>query len=77
MVATVRLNGELEETLNSLSKTYHKKKSDIIREAISFYAKTLENDKKSRLKSAIAKTKTKDFSEYKNMEGTLVDGFAK
>ena len=74
MIATVRLNAELEETLNSVSKSLHKKKSDIIREAILFYAKSLENNKKNRLKNAIQKTTKHDFNEYKNMEDTLNDG---
>ncbi|CAA6799605.1 MAG: Unknown protein [uncultured Sulfurovum sp.] len=77
MVATVRLDSELEATLNNLSKRFHKKRSDIIREAISLYAKTLEDTKKSRLHSAIDKTMTKDFDEYKTMEATLVDGITK
>ena len=74
MIATVRLNAELEETLNSVSKSLHKKKSDIIREAILFYAKSLENNKKNRLQNAIKKTTKRDFNEYKNMEDTLNDG---
>ena len=49
MVATVRLNSELEDTLNHIAKKLHKKKSDIIRDAISFYAKSLEDSKKTRL----------------------------
>ncbi|CAA6804580.1 MAG: Unknown protein [uncultured Sulfurovum sp.] len=77
MVATVRLDSELEAVLNSLSKRLHKKRSDIIREAISFYAKTLEDTKKSRLHSAIDKTMSQDFDEYKTMEATLDDGITK
>lgn len=74
MIATVRLNAELEETLNSVAKSLHKKKSDIIREAILFYAESLENSKKNRMKNAIKKTSKNDFDEYKNMEDTLNDG---
>ncbi len=74
MIATVRLNSELEETLNSVAKSLHKKKSDIIREAIQFYAKSIEDSKKNRLQSAIRKTTKQDFDEYKTMEGTLDDG---
>ena len=73
MIATVRLNDELEETLNSVAKSLHKKKSDIIREAILFYAKSLENHKKNRLHNAIKKTTKDDFNEYKKMEDTLDD----
>ena len=74
MIATVRLNSELEETLNSVAKSLHKKKSDIIREAIQFYAKSIEDSKKNRLQSAIRKTTKQDFDEYKTMEGALDDG---
>jgi len=74
MIATVRLNTELEKTLNSVAKSLHKKKSEIIRDAILFYAKSLESNKKSRLQNAINKTSKHDFNEYKNMENTLNDG---
>ena len=74
MIATVRLNDELGETLNSVAKSLHKKKSDIIREAILFYAKSLENNKKDRLQSAINKTTKHDFNEYEKIEDTLNDG---
>jgi len=67
MVATVRLNSELEETLNSIAKRCHKKKSDIIREAITFYAKNLEKTKETRLQKAIEKTYKEDFKEYEEM----------
>ena len=74
MTATVRLDDELEATLNKLSIHLHKKKSDIIREAISFYAKNIENSKKNRLLNAVEKTKNADGSEYIALEGTLSDG---
>jgi len=74
MIATVRLNAELEETLNSVAQSLHKKKSDIIREAILFYAKSLQDSKKKRLHNAIKKTTKHDFNEYKKMEDTLDDG---
>lgn len=73
MVATVRLSTELEETLNSIAKRFHKKKSDIIREAITFYAQNLEKTKKTRLQKAIDKTYEADFTEYKDMEESLDD----
>ena len=52
----------------------NKKKSDIIREAISFYAKSLEDSKKTRLQDAIKKTNSSDFNEYKDMQDCLNDG---
>jgi len=77
MVATVRLDSELETILNGLSKEFHKKRSEIIREAISFYAKAIENRKKNRLHEAIDKTAKRDYDEYKLLEETLNDGFTK
>jgi len=71
MVATVRLNSDLEAVLNSLSKRFHKKKSDIIREAISYYAESLEKNQKSRIQKAISKTGASDFREYQKLEDTL------
>jgi len=46
MTATVRLDDNLEEKLNNLSNRLHKKKSDVIRDAISFYFSNIENTKK-------------------------------
>ena len=74
MTATVRLDDVLEEKLNNLSKTLHKKKSDVIRDAINYYAKDVENSKKSRILNAVEKTKEIDKNEYKDLEGTLSDG---
>ncbi|MGB5792088.1 ribbon-helix-helix protein, CopG family [Poseidonibacter sp.] len=74
MTATVRLDDVLEEKLNNLSKTLHKKKSDVIRDAINYYAKDVENSKKSRILNAVEKTKEIDKNEYKDLKGTLSDG---
>ncbi len=73
MVTTVRLNDTLEKKLDNMSKKLHKKKSDIIREAISFYSDSLESSKKSRLQSAIKKTVKKDLEVYNSIEGSLSD----
>lgn len=77
MVATVRLDSELDTILNGLAKEFEKKRSEIIREAISFYAKALKNKKKNRLHRAIEKISSRDYDEYKLMEETLNDGFTK
>ena len=74
MTATVRLDDTLENTLNKLSTVLHKKKSDVIREAISFYAKSIDKKKKSRILKAIEKTKIADNAEIKDFESTLNDG---
>ncbi len=74
MTATVRLDTALEKTLNSLSDKLHKKRSDIIRDAIAFYAKNIENSKKEKILEAVKKTKKSDKIEYESIEGTLSDG---
>ena len=74
MLATVRLNSEMEEILNSLTKRFHKKKSDVIREAIRFYADELNKNQKTRMQKAMQKTAKSDFSEYKTLEESLNDG---
>jgi predicted transcriptional regulator len=74
MTATVRLDKTLEEKLNFISQSLHKKKSDIIRDAISFYADSIQNTQKSRILKAVAKTKEADKSENDAFEGTLDDG---
>ncbi len=74
MTATVRLDKTLEEKLDFISQSLHKKKSDIIRDAISFYADSIQNTQKSRILKAVAKTKDADCAENDEFEGTLHDG---
>jgi predicted DNA-binding protein len=74
MTATVRLDNALEHTLNTLSKKLHKKKSDVIRDAITFYANSIEKNKKHKLLLAIEKTKEADKCVNESIEGTLSDG---
>ena len=73
MLATVRLNSEMEEILNSLTQRFHKKKSDVIREALRFYADELNKNQKTRMQKAMQKTAKSDFKEYKELEETLDD----
>ena len=74
MTATVRLDSTLESTLERLSSVLHKKKSDVIREAISFYAKNIDKEKKSKILKAVEKTKDIDKKEFKDFIGTIDDG---
>jgi predicted DNA-binding protein len=74
MIATVRLSAEIENTLLELSNVLHKRKSDVIREAIEFYAKSIKKDKKTRILDAIAKTKDIDKKEFKDFDGVISDG---
>ena len=70
MTATVRLDKSLEEKLDFIAQTLHKKKSDIIRDAISYYAEMVENSQKNRMLKAVAKTKDADKVENELFEGT-------
>ena len=54
-----------------MSKRFHRKKSDVIREAISYYAESLEKNQRNRIERAISKTGASDFKEYKKLEDTL------
>jgi len=74
MTATVRLDEALGGKLEYLAKTLHKKKSDIIREAISYYSLSVDKQKKSRILAAVEKTKKVDKETYDVFEGTLYDG---
>ncbi len=74
MTATVRLNDELSEKLETLSEVLHKRKSDIIREAISLYADNLQKNKRSRIQRAVAKVKEADSRLYRDFEESIDDG---
>lgn len=74
MTATVRLDEKLEHRLNNIARMLHKKKSEVIREAIEQYANSVEKAKKSRLQMAIEKTKDIDKKEFSDFEGTTDDG---
>lgn len=74
MIATVRLDEKLEGRLNNIAKILHKKKSEVIREAIEQYANSVEKVKKSKLQRAIERTKDIDKKEFRDFEGTIDDG---
>ena len=74
MIATVRHDEALELKLERMAKALRKKKSDVIREAIEFYANSVESTKKSRILLAVEKTKEADKALYDEVEGTLSDG---
>ncbi len=74
MIATVRLNEELERLLERIAIRFHKKKSEVIREAIVHYAQDLEKKQKTRMQRALEKTKESDYKEYKKIEESIDDG---
>ena len=74
MTATVRLDKTLEDKLEFIAQSLHKKKSDIIRDAISYYAQSIQSSQKNRILKAVAKTRDTDKKENNVFEGTLDDG---
>ena len=73
MTATVRLDNRLEEILNNLANNLHKKKSDVIRDAIEFYASNIEKSKKNKILKAIEKTKDVDKQLNSEFEEAIDD----
>ncbi len=74
MTATVRLDEKLEKRLDALTASLHKKKSEVIREAIEFYAQNVENTKQSKILQAVEKTKDIDKQEFKDFDEVADDG---
>lgn len=74
MTATVRLDEPLEKKLELLTTLLHKKKSDVIRDAINFYAYNVENKQKRRILDAVAKTANADKKESEILQKSLNDG---
>ena len=74
MTATVRLDENLEVSLNRVSKALNKNKSDLIRDAITFYIQNIEENKKFRLLKVVEKTKIQDKKEFKDFQGAIDDG---
>lgn len=71
MTATVRLDESLEKKLELLTNVLHKKKSDVIRDAIEYYAKNIQNSQKRRILNAVEKTALADKNEADTLDGTL------
>ncbi len=74
MVATVRLDDAHESKLEKVAQLLHQKKSDVLRDALDYYADYVLNAKKHRILSAVKKVKEADALEAKALEGTLDDG---
>jgi len=73
MTATVRFEKEREKELEYICKLLNKAKSEVIRDAVSFYAKHIVEDKKNRILTAVKKVNLKDSKELKELEDTLDD----
>ena len=64
----------VENPVRKSKLSLRKKKSDVIRDAIEYYANSVDSHKKSRILLAVEKTKEADKAIYKDVEGTLNDG---
>jgi predicted transcriptional regulator len=74
MMATVRLDEEHEKKLKEAAAFLHKKKSEILREALDFYVDHIFSEKRRRILSAVEKVKTADRSENERWNGAAGDG---
>ena len=74
MTATVRLDDNLTQKLDMLSRMLHKKKSDVMRDALAYYARDVEAEKKSKIRAAVAKVHGADKAVYDAFEGAFDDG---
>lgn len=74
MVATVRLDDVHEIKLSKVAALLHKKKSEVLRDALDYYADYVLNEQKRRMLKVVEKVKEADASESKALEGTLGDG---
>jgi len=74
MIATVRLDEDHESKLKKVAEILHKKKSDVLRDALDFYADHILNEKKRRILDAVAKVKAADALESEALEDTIDDG---
>jgi predicted transcriptional regulator len=74
MTATVRLDKEHEKELNEMAALFHKKKSDMLREALDFYVDHILSEKRRRILAAVEKVDTSDAAENEAWEEALDDG---
>ena len=74
MVTTVRLDKERERLLEEMAKKLHRKKSEVLREALDYYAQHVLNERKRRMEEAVSKVCKADAEEAGAWEGTVGDG---
>lgn len=74
MTATVRFDDIHESKLLKIAQLLHQKKSDVLRDALDYYAEYVLDEKKRRILKAVEKVKDADREESYKLEGTLNDG---
>ena len=60
--------------MKKVAEVLHKKKSDVLRDALDYYADHVLNEKKRRILKAVAKVQAADASESAAFEATINDG---
>ena len=73
MTATVRLDTHHEKLLEEVAEQLHKKKSEILREALDFYAKHVLSEKRRRMDQAVERVKEAERKEMEFCDGTIDD----
>ncbi len=74
MVTTVRFDSERAKTLEKMTTLLHKKKSEVIREALDFYAEHILQSRESRIAKAAQKVAKADAQEMKIWDTIVDDG---
>lgn len=74
MTTTVRLDDEHECYIKRLTELLHKGKSELIRDAIKFYAESRLNEEKNTFAKAVKKTRSKDADIASEFDGASSDG---
>ncbi len=74
MAAIVQLDEPHEELLNKVAKTLQKKKSEVVKEALDYYAQHVLDTKSRRLRQAALRVKDAEKEEAILWEGTFGDG---
>ena len=75
MATTVRLDKQQEEKLAKVANVLHKKKSEVLRDALDYYAEYVISQKKVHFKKIVDKVKEADFEAYKTYEGMIDDAY--
>lgn len=74
MITTVRFDEERAKMLDRMTTLLHKKKSEIIREALDYYAAHVLHSRERRIAEAVKKVSKADAEEMKTWDVTVDDG---
>ncbi|WP_456433604.1 ribbon-helix-helix protein, CopG family [Nitratifractor sp.] len=74
MTTTVRFDEKRAEILEKMTILLHKKKSEVIREALDYYAEHILRSRERRIAEAVKKVAESDAKELKIWDDTVDDG---